>query len=315
MRKSRGITLIAPVITIVVLLILAGVSLRLVVGEYGILRRTEKAVEKSNQAQQEEDEKLKKLDKYIGANFTSKISKVNSQIGRNQIYVSIDVADKETAKVVYSIRKIGETELKEITEPMVDLAYTFENLEEGQEYEIAIKVIDEFGEMEKKIQVSTLEIASVMASAREDIANQVFLTEDNLWHLLPFGTETANTWFQWELSESTALNSFSFKQSAGAGVSQLGGESVNIEFILMGSKDGNIFEPISKSFSMEAPAYSGPESLKEEKFEIHPSEKYKFYRMQFTKGGFEDRYLSIERVINFGICGMKLTYEYNENYN
>ncbi len=48
MKENRGITLIALVITIIVLLILAGVSLRLVAGNEGILNRAEKAVSKSN---------------------------------------------------------------------------------------------------------------------------------------------------------------------------------------------------------------------------------------------------------------------------
>ena len=38
-QKNKGITLIALVITIIVLLILAGVSLSLVVGEDGIIKR------------------------------------------------------------------------------------------------------------------------------------------------------------------------------------------------------------------------------------------------------------------------------------
>lgn len=47
MKKSKGITLIALVITIIVLLILAGVSLRLIAGDEGILGRAEKAVKKN----------------------------------------------------------------------------------------------------------------------------------------------------------------------------------------------------------------------------------------------------------------------------
>lgn len=43
MKKEQGITLIALVITIIVLLILAGVSLSLVAGENGILKRAENA--------------------------------------------------------------------------------------------------------------------------------------------------------------------------------------------------------------------------------------------------------------------------------
>ncbi len=48
LKNNKGITLIALVITIIVLLILAGVSLRLVAGNEGILNRAEKAVSKSN---------------------------------------------------------------------------------------------------------------------------------------------------------------------------------------------------------------------------------------------------------------------------
>ena len=41
MRKNRGITLIALVITIIVLLILAGVSIASLMGENGILRKSD----------------------------------------------------------------------------------------------------------------------------------------------------------------------------------------------------------------------------------------------------------------------------------
>ena len=47
-RKQNGITLVALVVTIIVLLILAGVSLNLVAGSNGIMNRATKAVEKHN---------------------------------------------------------------------------------------------------------------------------------------------------------------------------------------------------------------------------------------------------------------------------
>ena len=46
MKNKRGITLIALVITIIVLLILAGVSLSLVLGDNGILTQTKNATDK-----------------------------------------------------------------------------------------------------------------------------------------------------------------------------------------------------------------------------------------------------------------------------
>ena len=48
LRKNKGITLIALVITVIVLLILAGVSLSLVMGNEGILGRATNAVDKNN---------------------------------------------------------------------------------------------------------------------------------------------------------------------------------------------------------------------------------------------------------------------------
>lgn len=55
MRKTKGITLIALVITIIVLLILAGVSLNLIAGTDGILGKASSAREKTIKAQYEEE--------------------------------------------------------------------------------------------------------------------------------------------------------------------------------------------------------------------------------------------------------------------
>ena len=45
MKNNKGITLIALVITIIVLLILAGVSIAMLTGENGILNQASKAAE------------------------------------------------------------------------------------------------------------------------------------------------------------------------------------------------------------------------------------------------------------------------------
>ena len=54
MRRDRGITLVALVITIIVLLILAGVSISLVIGENGVLSRATGAAEKTKRSQLKE---------------------------------------------------------------------------------------------------------------------------------------------------------------------------------------------------------------------------------------------------------------------
>ena len=57
-KKNKGITLIALVVTIIVLLILAGISIVMLTGQNGILNRANEAKEKTGVAQEEENEKL-----------------------------------------------------------------------------------------------------------------------------------------------------------------------------------------------------------------------------------------------------------------
>lgn len=58
MKKQNGITLIALVITIIVLLILAGVSIAMLTGENGILNKATTATTRTKEAEAEESVKL-----------------------------------------------------------------------------------------------------------------------------------------------------------------------------------------------------------------------------------------------------------------
>ena len=59
LRRNKGITLIALVVTIIVLLILAGISIAMLTGQNGILNRAAEAKEKTRTAQKDESQKLK----------------------------------------------------------------------------------------------------------------------------------------------------------------------------------------------------------------------------------------------------------------
>ncbi len=63
---TKGITLIALVITIIILLILAGVSIAVLTGEDGILNKAKLAKERSEQAEKEENEILKQYEELLG---------------------------------------------------------------------------------------------------------------------------------------------------------------------------------------------------------------------------------------------------------
>ena len=60
-EKNRGITLIALVITIIVLLILAGVSISMLTGDNGIITQAQKAKEKTEEAKIREEQQLESL--------------------------------------------------------------------------------------------------------------------------------------------------------------------------------------------------------------------------------------------------------------
>jgi len=68
--NNKGITLIALVVTIIVLLILAGVSISMLAGQNGILNRVAEAKEKTGKAQKDEEEKMQGyesvIDQYTG---------------------------------------------------------------------------------------------------------------------------------------------------------------------------------------------------------------------------------------------------------
>ena len=65
-KKQTGITLIALVITVIVLLILAGVTIAALSGDNGILTRAKDAKEKTEQAQKDEEKTLSDMESVLG---------------------------------------------------------------------------------------------------------------------------------------------------------------------------------------------------------------------------------------------------------
>ncbi len=103
MKKNKGITLIALVITIIVLLILAGVSLNLIAGNDGILRKATSAVNKNKEETAKELVELLITDyqaefyekKYINGSYggTSQefiLEKLRGGVSTGDYYVQLD---------------------------------------------------------------------------------------------------------------------------------------------------------------------------------------------------------------------------------
>ena len=72
--KERGITLIALVVTIIVLLILAGVSIQMIAGQSGILNQARQAKEETTKGQIKENvrrEIMEKMTEKYGEDLTA----------------------------------------------------------------------------------------------------------------------------------------------------------------------------------------------------------------------------------------------------
>ena len=71
-RKDKGITLIALVVTIIVLLILAGISISMLTGQNGILNRAGEAKESTQQTQEDEQTAINNTSNFINSYVNGK---------------------------------------------------------------------------------------------------------------------------------------------------------------------------------------------------------------------------------------------------
>lgn len=78
--SNSAITLIALIITVIVLLILAGVTINMLMGENGIINKAQLAKEKTNESQEQEMENLKKLENEITTRTGESSTKLQSTI-------------------------------------------------------------------------------------------------------------------------------------------------------------------------------------------------------------------------------------------
>ena len=103
MREKSGITLVSLVITIIVLLILAGISINTLVGDNGMITKAKEAKENTILAQEEELKNLNQLDSYL--NYIDeptvieqekdfKILRFYTENGNEQRHILIDNTDE-----------------------------------------------------------------------------------------------------------------------------------------------------------------------------------------------------------------------------
>lgn len=95
MRKEIGITMVALVITIIILIILAGISINMLLGENGIITKAQKAKENLVVAQQQEEQSLNYLYEQI---------KVEGPLASDEIIVQLQEQLKQKEQEIENLK-------------------------------------------------------------------------------------------------------------------------------------------------------------------------------------------------------------------
>lgn len=199
-KKERGITLIALVITIIILMILATVSINVVSGEGGLIYRAQEAKRLTEQAEQEEKKTINSIiEKYTNIMTGDTSQKdttsptVNIEVGtitESSIQIIVNAQDDESGLATKGTYKYYiNNELKATLE---ENSYTFSGLNAGTTYAIKVVVTDNAGnEAPKEESIKTDE--------------GIVLKEFEIEGLDTYQYEDGMTWYEWVNSEYNTL--------------------------------------------------------------------------------------------------------------
>lgn len=95
-ENSKGITLIALIVTIVILLILASISIAMLTGENGILKKASEAKEKSIIAEEKEKINLAKQAAFMQANYENReltLNDIDEELKKDSFYGNSEITE------------------------------------------------------------------------------------------------------------------------------------------------------------------------------------------------------------------------------
>ena len=189
--KEHGITLIALVVTIILLLILAGVTISQIAGSNGLFQRTRQAVEKYKNSAEEEQIQIGMLEQYVtdfsvvggdeGENKASveiKTLTVSGDAKEHTITVKLTI-EGQASKIEYSINNGNTWEASdEISEDKTEYTYTFGNLDLGKSYYVRVKVYDTDGKYAEAISDIVTLSNEMTATVADVLSPKTFLAKD-----------------------------------------------------------------------------------------------------------------------------------------
>lgn len=161
-QEISGITLIALVVTIIVLLILAGVSISMLTGQNGILNRSAEAKEKTEMAQSKEKVKLAVTAAIADGNGTLTIENLKKELSNNGITIPDSATFPVTVTIGNSSYQIDQT--GNITEASTtpQISYTVTNTDGTEITDTANSNLPESAKLNVTItNISELTVTSI----------------------------------------------------------------------------------------------------------------------------------------------------------
>lgn len=139
MKKERGISLVALVVTIIVLIILAGVSINMVLGENGIVTMAKLAKENMEIAQKEEEKKLNELyftmqqegtTAGVSYDYISKLKEFKEKIA--EAITNKGIETKETDSLETMVKNISDIETEADIVGLTQATATENDIKKGE---------------------------------------------------------------------------------------------------------------------------------------------------------------------------------------
>ena len=189
--KENGITLIALVVTIILLLLLAGVTISQIAGSNGLFQRTRQTVEKYKNSAEEEQIQIGMLEQYVSdfsvvggdegedkASVTIETLTVEGNPKEQKITVNLTI-EGQASKIEYSINNGKDwIEDETIAEEKTEYEHIFKDLALGKSYYVRVKVYDTDGKYVEAIS-DIVTLSNEMTATEADVlATKTFLAKD-----------------------------------------------------------------------------------------------------------------------------------------
>ena len=133
--REKGITLIALVVTIIILLILAGVTLNIALSQDGLFSKTQEAVDKYKQAQEDEELEIEKIEYAVDGKDITKVETISNKEDFKKFRDEVNTGDKSFENTL--VKLYCDVDLSEETwEPIGTEAHPFNGVFNGNGYKI-----------------------------------------------------------------------------------------------------------------------------------------------------------------------------------